>query len=481
MLFNSLEFMFFLPVIFTIFWIMPDRYRWFLLLVSSYFFYMFEIPQYGFLILGITIVSYVSALLIEKNVTNEKNRKIILFFSIFICLTTLFIFKYFNFFDRIFDQLLCSVKIKYDPFTLNIILPVGISFYTFQTMSYVIDVYRGDIRAEKHFGKYAAFVSFFPQLVAGPIERTQNLLPQIHKEKKFNYDQAITGMKQMLWGYYKKLVVSDMLSPYVKNVFEQPQEFQGFSLVIASIFFSIQIYCDFSGYSDIAIGVSKLFGINLMKNFDSPYFSKSLREFWNRWHISLSTWFRDYVYIPMGGNRVGKLRHCFNLLITFMISGLWHGADWTFIIWGSIHGLGQILETLLFGKAKESRYLPIRVLQTIIVDIFCILAWVFFVSNTVSDAFYVIAHSFSGLSAPISYIRNGLSDIQLKGFAPCLLIGITSLIVFIYDYIAIKKKSSDWFLKSSRIVQWIYYIFLGLMILFFSQKGVTTEFIYFQF
>ena len=217
---------------------------------------------------------------------------------------------------------------------LNVISPVGISFYTFQTLSYVIDVYKVDVKAEKHFGYYATFISFFPQLVAGPIERTKNLLPQIKSAHVFNYEQATYGLKLMAWGFFKKLVIADTLSSPVKLVFDNPQEVQGFALILASFFFTIQIYCDFSGYSDIAIGTAKLFGIDLMTNFKNPYLSKSIKEFWSRWHISLSTWFRDYVYIPLGGNRVGHIRHNINLMITFLVSGLWHGANWTFVTWG---------------------------------------------------------------------------------------------------------------------------------------------------
>ena len=459
-----------------------------MLLISSYFFYMYSVPGYGLLILGVTLVSYVSARLVEKQ-TEKKRRKRILTINVLICLLLLFFFKYFNFFDGVFDGVMHRVGIQSDFITLNIILPVGISFYTFQAMSYVVDVYRGDVEAERHFGKYATFVSFFPQLVAGPIERTKNLLPQIKAEHNFDYDQAMTGVKLMLWGYYKKLVVADMLSNYVKTVYDNPTDYKGFSLVLASVFFSIQIYCDFSGYSDIAIGTAKLFGINLMTNFKSPYLSESIREFWGRWHISLSTWFRDYVYIPLGGSRVGKIRHYMNLMITFLVSGLWHGANWTFVVWGGVHGIGQVIENLLFGKQKKEvqteqkgvKIFLLRIVRIVLVYSFCVFAWIFFVAHSLSDALYVIRNSIIGITDPITYIRNGLADIKFAGSSLFLLVGVILLIMVLYDVISYKEDFILMISKKKKIIQWVFYIIIGLMVVFFSEKGVSTEFIYFQF
>lgn len=333
MLFNSFAFAIFLPIVFIFYWGFPHKYRWILMLVASYYFYMSWNPKYVVLILFTTIVSYVAARLIEKEESKRK-KKFILVGTAILCLGVLFFFKYFNFVSESITRLLSIFAIQMNPITLKLLLPVGISFYTFQTLSYVIDVYRGDVPAEKHFGYYAVFISFFPQLVAGPIERTSNLLPQIKAKHEFNYDQATYGLKLMAWGYFKKIVIADTLSKYVSAVYDVPQNLTGFVLVLATLFFTLQIYCDFSGYSDIAIGTAKLLGINLMTNFKSPYFSQSIKEFWSRWHISLSTWFRDYIYIPLGGNRVGKIRHTMNLLITFLASGLWHGANWTFAVWG---------------------------------------------------------------------------------------------------------------------------------------------------
>jgi D-alanyl-lipoteichoic acid acyltransferase DltB (MBOAT superfamily) len=261
-------------------------------------------------------------------------RKVLLLLTLSVSLGILFIFKYFNFVSESFSQICRLLSIPIHSVTLKLILPVGISFYTFQTLSYVIDVYKGKVKAEHHFGKYAAFITFFPQLVAGPIERTENLLHQINEKHFFDYEQAAYGMKLMAWGFFKKLVIADNLAVFVDLIYGNVSSYQGFSLILATVFFSIQIYCDFSGYSDIAIGTARLFGIELMTNFRSPYFSGTVKEFWSRWHISLSTWFRDYIYIPLGGNRKGRIRQYTNLMITFFASGAWHGANWTFLMWG---------------------------------------------------------------------------------------------------------------------------------------------------
>jgi len=333
MLFNSFEFAIFLPMVFGIYWALPHKYRWILLLLASYYFYMSWNVKYVFLILFTTGISFYAARMMERT-ADKVMRKQILWATALACLGVLFYFKYFNFVAQSVTDVLKLTSIQYSPLTVDVLLPVGISFYTFQTLSYVIDVYRGDVKAEQHFGHYATFISFFPQLVAGPIERTRNLLPQIVAEHVFDYNQATYGLKLMAWGFFKKLCIADVLTKYVKTVFDCPTQHHGFALLLASVFFTIQIYCDFSGYSDIAVGTAKLFGIDLMTNFRNPYLSQSVKEFWSRWHVSLSTWFRDYVYIPLGGNRVTAYRNMFNLLVTFLLSGLWHGANWTFVAWG---------------------------------------------------------------------------------------------------------------------------------------------------
>lgn len=376
MLFNSFSYAVFVPIIFIIYWFMPHRFRWVLLLAASYYFYMSWNPKYIILILATTFISYITGIVIEQT-ENKLQKKVYLVLSVIFCMGILFIFKYFNFFIENLSSVLDIFTIKMHPITLKLLLPVGISFYTFQTMSYVIDVYRGDVQAEKHFGYYAAFISFFPQLVAGPIERTSNLLPQIKREQKFSEQKAFDGLKLMLWGYYKKLVVADTLAPYVDKVYNQLELYQGFSLMIVVFFFSLQIYCDFSGYSDIAIGTARLFGIDLIKNFDAPYFSKSVKEFWRRWHISLSTWFKDYVYIPLGGNRRGVKRHLINMMVVWFLTGLWHGAAWNFVLWGLYYGILLILEKYVWGKKLEQLPSFFRHLYTIVIVVTGFVLFVF--------------------------------------------------------------------------------------------------------
>ncbi|MBQ7576796.1 MAG: MBOAT family protein, partial [Synergistaceae bacterium] len=304
MLFNSLQFAIFFPVVFALYWSLPEKFRVYIILVSSYYFYMSWNAKYVVLILFTTIVSYFAAIMLEKF---RLARKLILVITLLSCLGVLFVFKYFNFIsETLVNFLNMFASIKLHPVTLKLLLPVGISFYTFQTLSYVIDVYKGQEKAEKNFAAYAAFISFFPQLVAGPIERTKNLLPQIKGSHVFKYEQGVYGLKLILWGLFKKMAVADYLAVWVDKIFANVEAYRGFVLIIAVCFFAVQIYCDFSGYTDIARGCAKLMGIELMVNFRSPYFASSIREYWQRWHISLSTWFRDYVYIPLGGSRVSK-------------------------------------------------------------------------------------------------------------------------------------------------------------------------------
>ncbi len=480
MLFNSFAFAVFLPIVFILYWVLPHKIRWILMLAASYYFYMSWNAKYVFLILFTTIISYAAAILLEKT-ERLRNKKIILIGTAVACLGVLFFFKYFNFVSESVTAVFRLFAIQMNPVLLNLLLPVGISFYTFQTLSYVIDVYKGDVKAEHHFGYYAAFISFFPQLVAGPIERTNNLLPQIKAEHKFDYDQATYGLKLMAWGYFKKIVIADTLSQFVSKVYDAPQGFSGFALVLATVFFTLQIYCDFSGYSDIAIGTAKLLGINLMTNFKSPYFSQSIKEFWSRWHISLSTWFRDYVYIPLGGSRVGKIRHAVNLLITFLVSGLWHGANWTFVIWGGIHGLGQVIENAIVpkNKLKEKSKGCAWIIRVLFVFAFASFAWIFFVSNSLGDAGYVIKHAFDGITTPVAYLRNGFVDIGL-GKMRLLVVLFEVFLLGIYDYISLKYDCINEISKKPVLVRYFVYLSILFIILCF-KASVQAEFVYFQF
>ena len=470
MLFNSLAFAIFLPIVFLLFWAMPQKHRWIVLLLSSYYFYMSWNVKYVVLILFTTAVSFVTALLLEKTQQKEK-RKRYLVLALCACLGVLFVFKYFNFFTGTVAAVLQRFALPIHPVTLTLMLPVGISFYTFQTLSYVIDVYRGEVKAERHFGRYAAFISFFPQLVAGPIERTENLLPQINKKEfHFSYENASYGLKLMAWGFFKKLVIADNLGVYVDQIFNDVTYYRGFSVLLAVLFFTLQIYCDFSGYSDIAIGTARLFDIRLMTNFKSPYFSGSIREFWTRWHISLSTWFRDYVYIPLGGNRVSRFRNAVNLMVTFLVSGLWHGAAWTFVVWGGVHGALQIVEKTLLGKRKLPKPLIFMLVA---------LAWVFFRADSMSDAFYVFTHLFTGIAAPKEYFLAPMSDFDWTVKQVCFL-AAPVLLLAVYDHAAL---TCDPIEKISRLPgagRWVvYYVFLLAVILLASFNA--QEFVYFQF
>jgi D-alanyl-lipoteichoic acid acyltransferase DltB (MBOAT superfamily) len=447
-----------------------------LLLVASYYFYMSWNPKYVVLILFTTVISYGAARLLE-NETSQTRKKSILSGAVVLCLGVLFFFKYFNFISESVADLLGLFTIQLHPITLNLLLPVGISFYTFQTLSYVIDVYKGEIPAEHHFGIYATYISFFPQLVAGPIERAENLLPQMNSEKQFDYDQAMYGARQMLWGFFKKIAVADAVAVYVDLTYENLSQCTAFDICIAIFFFTIQIYCDFSGYSDIAIGTAKLLGINLMENFASPYFVQSVQEFWSRWHISLSTWFRDYVYIPLGGNRCSKLKNYFNLMVTFLVSGLWHGANWTFVVWGGIHGLAQVIEKAFKLRKNNSNKLY-KVMSWIIVFAFCNLAWVFFRADSIADAAYVISHVFAGLGNISLYLHTS-TGLNKQKF---LYIVILIMVVALYDYISLKKNVIEALGRQRAVVRIVIeYLVLFCIIKALIDSTGTNQFVYFQF
>lgn len=389
----------------------------------------------------------------------------------------LFVFKYFNFFAGALADFMKIFALHLHPITLKLLLPVGISFYTFQTLAYVIDVYREKVKAEKHFGVYAAFISFFPQLVAGPIERTNNLLPQIKAAPDFDYSSAAYGMKLMTWGFFKKLCVADVVAVYSDKVFSDVYSYRGFALVLAMFFFTVQIYCDFSGYSDIARGCAKLFGINLMENFRSPYFSASIREFWSRWHISLSTWFRDYVYIPLGGNRCSKFRRNVNLMITFIVSGLWHGANWTFLAWGAVHGLAQVIENAFVPKNFEPHG-SMRGVRVMITFMFVMLAWVFFRANSINEAFYVLGNIFTGINDLRTYFVSEGYKIIGGGKIPAV---ISVLVLVVWDWLSQKQDIiTRVTMRNSAVLRYAFYFGL-LTALLFLKATDTTDFVYFQF
>lgn len=479
MLFNSLEFAVFLIIVFAVFWVLPEKVRPFILMISSFYFYMRWKAVYLLLIIAIILISYLCALGIErcrKKDGSRKMQKLYVALNCAGCLGLLFYFKYFNFISESINAFMQRFNISGGALLIDVILPVGISFYTFQAVGYVVDVYRGDTKAEKDLIIYAAFVSFFPQLVAGPIERSTNLLPQIKKAHSFDYKEATYGLKLMAWGYYKKLVIADVLVAYIDRLYGDIHAHTGIDLIIGAVFFSIMIYCDFSGYSDIAIGTARLFNIKLMKNFDSPFFSKSVEECWRRWHISLSGWFRDYLYIPLGGGRKGTVRKYINWLIVFAASGLWHGAAWHFVIWGTSQGVFQIIENILKRPLKKFRENKVgAVVATVITFSLFTLSCIFFRAQSVSDALYSLGHLFEGFGS-LSYFRNNL-DLWLL---PSIVIAFSILLLAVYDFASLKTDVIAWVGERPKAVRYAIYALLLLIIMLFKASS-KSEFVYFQF
>lgn len=404
MLFNSLQFLLFLPLVVVVYFITPFRYRWGWLLAASYYFYMSWKLEYGILLLLATTITYTMARLMAGT-THPAQRKLFLTISIATSLGLLFLFKYFNFFNESLRALFNQVSIGYMMPNLELLLPVGISFYTFQTISYTLDVYNRRQPPETHFGIFALYVAFFPQLAAGPITRAHMLLPQFHQKQPLDSQRIGAGLRLILWGFFKKIVIADRLAVYVATVYNNPDAYHGLPIIVATYFFAFQIYCDFSAYSDIAIGTARLLGYDLMRNFRQPYFATSIPDFWRRWHISLSTWFRDYLYIPLGGNRVAPWRLYLNLLIVFVVSGLWHGANWTFVIWGALHGFYSALavygsrwwpQTNALRAGQESAFQPFswgKLGQILLTFHLVLFAWIFFRANSIGDAFTLIGNA----------------------------------------------------------------------------------------
>ena len=486
MTFHSLVFLIFYPTLLLFYFLLPQRARLPLLLAASYFFYMYYQPSLIFLILATTAISWLASLGIEKS-RSRAVRRLLLALTLVVCLGTLFFYKYFDFLMESVCTVLGLFGADASPIVLSLVLPVGISFYTFQTLSYVIDVYRGNIQHEKNFLYYALFVSFFPQLVAGPIERPENLLPQLKIRHRFEKENAVKGAKHMLVGYFKKICVADLLAETVNLVYNAPEEASPIGIVIATALFAVQIYCDFSGYTDIAIGISRVMGIRLMQNFDHPYRARTIREFWSRWHISLSSWFKDYLYIPLGGSRCKKWRHMLNLMIVFLVSGLWHGARFTFIVWGFLHGVYQVIGHLTrapraalrrrIGISDDSRALAL--LQTAVTTLLVGFAWLFFRANSMQDAVLLLSKFFSlsAWSAPFSLSENlGLGAVSI------LTVVCSLTLIFILDRIlpyADEKGSSSVLTKNGGFVYIAWAVLLVYMLLLATDK--VSTFIYFQF
>ena len=487
MLFNSFQFLIFFPVVTILYFLLPHKFRWFLLLSASCYFYMYFIPVYILILFFTIIIDYIAGIYLEDTI-DPRRKKLYLACSLVANIGVLAVFKYYNFFLDNLNTSSMAIFGHYVPFHyLTILLPIGLSFHTFQAMSYTFEVYYGRQKAERHFGIYALYVMFYPQLVAGPIERPQNVLPQLKQPHSFEYSNVRDGLIMMLWGLFKKVVIADNLSVYVNTAFTHPDDKTGMTLLIASYFFAFQIYCDFSGYSDIAVGAAKVMGINLMENFRTPYVSQSIREFWGRWHISLSSWFRDYLYIPLGGNRVTKLRWMFNLFFVFMISGVWHGANWTYVVWGSLHGLYLIIGILKddFMEKKKWTFNAIapwitRSINILVTFHLALFAWIFFRANSMHDASTVI-HKILHINWNLQSLNKSLVVlVSNPNNLGRIIFHILLLFAFIFgDPIIeriVKKKTE---LRSSTLKMLLYASILAAIIIF-GYFG-EVQFIYFQF
>jgi len=496
MQFTSFEFIFFFPVVVLLFYAMPKKFRQFWLLLASYYFYMGWNAKYAFLLLISTVITYLCAGIMEHiGSEKKKRRKLVLIASLVMNLGILVFYKYFYFLHDTLAAVLSAFGIKLGTSKLDIVLPVGISFYTFQALGYTIDVYRGTVKAEKNFVRYALFVSFFPQLVAGPIERSGHLLGQIEAvsyKKSWDFDKVTRGLLMMLWGFFMKMVIADRAAVLVNQVFDKYYVYQGVALLLAGVLFAVQIYCDFASYSVIALGAARILGIELMVNFEAPFFSRSISELWRRWHVSLSSWFRDYLYIPLGGNRCSRARKYFNSMVTFTVSGLWHGASWNFVVWGAIQGayivIGDLLKPLKSGfcnffhvRVKAFGY---QLFQGLCTFAMFALSLVFFRTDTLKDAWYYIYRIFTSFDV-WSFFDGSIYHLGLEqNEMGVLLLGI--VILFLVDaYYARKKALFDVMVKEQPLaVQYVIVAVLLVMVIVFGIYGEgydAAQFIYFQF
>lgn len=482
MSFISFEFIIFFSIVVPLYFLLPVRWRLLLLLVSSYIFYAFSRVEYVLLIAFSTLVDYFAARELGKTPDEEViKRRLLLTASILVNLGVLFVFKYFNFFSESFFSLSEFIGFDYQPLTHQLILPVGISFYTFQSMAYTIDVYRKQIEVEEDLAIFATYVAFFPQLVAGPIERAQNMLPQFREKFVFDYERVVSGLRLVLWGVFKKVVIADRLAVYVNGVYNDVDTFSGLPVIVATLFFTFQIYCDFSGYSDIAIGTARVMGFDLMENFRQPYFATSVRDFWRRWHISLSTWFRDYLYIPLGGNRVSFIHGLLNLMIIFVVSGLWHGANWTFVVWGALHGGYIVLETLFNRWTGKRNPQALQLwFQRGITFLLVVFAWIFFRANTLTDALYIIESIFNfadGRAKILQPLFGSVLDVRVEFIFSFGLIGFLMLVEWGNRTQWLQNISLRWI-----AVRWgLYYGAVALIYFSLLVNNAEQAFIYFQF
>ncbi|MBK7429394.1 MAG: MBOAT family protein [Bacteroidetes bacterium] len=471
MLFNSYEFLLFFPIVTLLFYVLPHKFRWFHLLIASCIFYMYFIPQYILILFATIIIDYVAGIWIEKS--DDRKKKIYLVVSIISTCLVLFIFKYFDFFNQNMLALSHRFGFYYPEHTIKFILPIGLSFHTFQSLSYVIEVYKGNQKAEKHFGIYSLYVMFYPQLVTGPIERPQNLLVQLRQEKHFEYANFAAGLRLILFGLFTKMVIADNIAIYADQIYGDPMAYNSISVLKGLFFYSFQIYCDFFGYSTIAVGCAKVMGYNLMDNFKNPYLSKSIGEFWQRWHISLSTWFRDYVYFSLGGNRVKIHRWMINIMIIFVLSGLWHGANWTFVIWGFAHGFFYIVETMIIRILKLRRSANETIAK--IVDAFNV------VKTFIIVSFIWILFRASDMHQVKLILKAIVRNIHVKDdFHVEPKTWLFLLLFIILDSFLFNTRFDSWANAKPVVVRWSLYSLLIFLIIVFSSVN-NFPFIYFQF
>ena len=482
MFFNSINFAVFLPIVFILYWFVTNKnlkFQNILLLVSSYFFYACWDWRFLFLLIFSTVLDYYTGIKMSDS-KNQNSKKFWFWLSISVNLGFLGVFKYYNFFATSFADAIANFGLQVNPWALKVILPVGISFYTFHGLSYVIDIYKDRIKAEKNFIDYSVFVSFFPLLVAGPIERATHLLPQIQKKRVFNFENAVDGLKQILWGLFKKVVIADNCAKFANIIFDNYTDYSGSTLALGAVFFAFQIYGDFSGYSDIALGTARLFGIDLLRNFAFPYFSRDIAEFWRRWHISLSTWFRDYLYIPLGGSKGGIWMKVRNTFIIFLVSGFWHGANWTFIIWGLLNAL-FIMPSIIFNTNRtnldivaQGKLFPtlkefLSILFTFSLTVF---AWIFFRSNTIDQALGYISRIFSASFFSVPLVKVDMYDTYIYALV---------MLFIIIEWLGREQKYAlaQVMPNKPKVYRWAFYYLLIVIIFIFA--GSNQEFIYFQF
>ena len=486
MVFTSISFALFLPVIFFIYWAVPKAKRWMVLLFADVLFYMYGGPLYILLMAAVAGITYYAALKIDSLPEGDSGKRW-LRGAVALVLLLLAFFKYSGFLAGTVSGILGLFSVNFTPGVLKLALPLGISFYSFAAIGYVADVSRKKISAEKNFLLYFTFVAFFPTVLSGPINRADDIIPRLKEGCDFDYDLAVRGLRQMLWGFFKKLIIADTLSRYVDIIFDDATSYFGLTLITATVFYTFQIYCDFSGYSDIATGTAAILGIKVRDNFKSPYYSKSVKEFWGRWHISLSTWFRDYVYIPLGGSRVKEGRHRFNIMVTMLLSGLWHGADWSFVIWGGLHGIYQVLEDFLRKhvpkqkeKGRAASFLS-GLFHGILTFGMVSFAWSFFRANDTGDALYIASHMHRGLGHPAGSYIMMLNDMQLDNLK-LLWVAVLVLILMIVDFLALKHDIYASFGKLPGWARWIIYTALTVFTIVLTLNGGHhQEFIYFQF